>query len=344
MIVWSGSATAASPFINLRRSFNAESLSSSPKKNFVFVVNPMGANGKTGQDWKKLQPYLRLKLGNDYDLSEFFTTGPCQASEITRKAIRDGADAVIAVGGDGTLNEVLNGFFEEGKPVSAYGPETGCSTALGLVPMGTGSDFIRTFGWGSDPCEAVDRIARGKRSKIDVGVVTGCSGGPRYFVNVSAIHLSAKSTFYSSKYKRLGSLCYVFGAFQAFIGHKNLTFRIKVDDDDWEILEKTTTICIGNAKYYGGGIKITPNASPMSGDLQVVIFQNFEWYDFVAKLPKLYVGSHLSEKGVSVKSVQSIEIETMDQSDEIYVECDGDCIGFLPRKFSLLPRSVEMFL
>ncbi|CAA7406786.1 unnamed protein product [Spirodela intermedia] len=316
----------------------------SPKKNFVFVINPKGANGKTGKEWKKIQPYLREMLSRNCNMHELSTTGPFHAAEITRDAIREGADAVIAVGGDGTLNEVVNGFFEAGKPVSLYGPETGRSTALGLIPMGTGSDFIRTFGWRNDPREAIERIAKGTRSRIDVGVVSGGSGEPRYFINVASLHLSGKAAFYASKYKRFGNLCYVFGALRAFYGHRDQNLRIKVDDGDWELFEKITTICIGNAKFYGGGMKITPAASPTSGDLQVVIFQEFKWYDFLFKLHKLYNGSHISERNVFVKSVQGIQVAVEGSIDGVYVESDGEHVGFLPRRFSVMPSSLEMFV
>ncbi|CAA6669814.1 unnamed protein product [Spirodela intermedia] len=282
----------------------------SPKKNFVFVINPKGANGKAGKEWKKIQPYLREMLSRNCNMHELSTTGPFHAVEITRDAIREGADAVIAVGGDGTLNEVVNGFFEAGKPVSLYGPETGRSTALGLIPMGTGSDFIRTFGWRNDPREAIERIAKGTRSRIDVGVVSGGSGEPRYFINVASLHLSGKAAFYASKYKRLET-CVMFWGLRAFYGHRDQNLRIKVDDGDWELFEKITTICIGNAKFY-----------------------EFKWYDFLFKLHKLYNGSHISERNVFVKRIHRWSL----------CRIRWEHVGFLPRRFSVMPSSLEMFV
>ncbi|KAI9182275.1 hypothetical protein LWI28_023804 [Acer negundo] len=117
------------------------------RRDLVFIVNPLGANGKTGKEWKKLLPYLRSRLDTDCNICESFTSGPSHAIDITREAIREGADAVIAVGGDGTLHEVVNGFFWAGRPVTNHDRESAHSTALGLIPLGTGSDFARTFGW-----------------------------------------------------------------------------------------------------------------------------------------------------------------------------------------------------
>ncbi|KAK3194732.1 hypothetical protein Dsin_026042 [Dipteronia sinensis] len=159
------------------------------RRNLVFIVNPLGANGKTGKEWKKLLPYLRSRLDTNCNVCESFTSGPSHAIDITREAIREGADAVIAVGGDGTLHEVVNGFFWAGRPVTNHDRESAHSTALGLIPLGTGSDFARTFGWKNDPHEAIERLAKGIRSRIDVGVISGEGGEAHYFINVADIHL-----------------------------------------------------------------------------------------------------------------------------------------------------------
>ncbi|KAK4418560.1 Sphingoid long-chain bases kinase, mitochondrial [Sesamum alatum] len=313
----------------------------SRRRDIVFVVNPRGANGRTGKEWNKLLPYLRSRLSSDCNICESLTSGPCHAIDITREAIREGADAVIAVGGDGTLHEVVNGFFWGGKPVSSH-DQAVRATALGLIPLGTGSDFARTFGWKNDPHDAIERIAIGGRSHIDVGVISGESGEPHYFINVADIHLSANAGYYAARYKKFGNLCYVIGALQAFLGHHNKDLRIKVDDGDWKVYPQVTTLCIGNGKYFGGGMKITPNAHPSSRNFEVVILQDFKWYDFVLKLLKLYNGTHLLVKNVSSRSACSIEVEEIASSSSVFVQSDGEYLGFLPKKFSILPGAIEM--
>ncbi|XP_050142707.1 sphingoid long-chain bases kinase 2, mitochondrial-like isoform X2 [Malus sylvestris] len=359
------------PDLCVDRSILGSGSSSSGRHDLVFVVNPSslslslslslsfslcfyefcgllkweigaGANGRTGKEWKKLLPYLRSRLGADCNICESLTSGPSHAIDITREAIREGADAVIAVGGDGTLHEVVNGFFWAGKTVTNYDRDATHSTALGLIPLGTGSDFARTFGWKNDPHEAIDRIAKGQRSQIDVGVISGEDGEPHYFANVADIHLSAKAGFYASSYKRFGNLCYVIGSLKAFVGHCNQDLKIKVNEGEWEVYSQVTAVCVGNAKYFGGGMKITPNADPRSGNFEVVILQDFKWYDFILKLHKLYNGMHLTMKNVSSRSVHSIEVEDISGSGSIYVQSDGERLGFLPRKFCVLPSAIEM--
>ncbi|KAL5792339.1 hypothetical protein ACOSP7_000933 [Xanthoceras sorbifolium] len=330
------------PDLSPDRSISRAGAFSPRPRDLVFIVNPQGANGKTGTEWKKLLPYLRSRLGTDCNICESLTSGPSHAIDITREAIREGADAVIAVGGDGTLHEVVNGFFFAGKPVTNHDRESAHSTALGLIPLGTGSDFARTFGWKNDPHEAIERIAKGIRSRIDVGVIRGEGGEAHYFINVADIHLSAKAGYYASRYKKYGNLCYVIGALQGFKGHKNQNLKVKVNEGEWEEYSQVTAICIGNAKYFGGGMKITPNADPCSGNFEVVILQDFKWYDFIMKLHKLYNGTHLSVKNVTSRSVRSIEVGDISGSCSIFVQSDGEHLGFLPRKFCVLPAAIEM--
>uniref|UniRef100_A0A1J3HDP2 Sphingoid long-chain bases kinase 2, mitochondrial n=2 Tax=Noccaea caerulescens TaxID=107243 RepID=A0A1J3HDP2_NOCCA len=332
------SSNLSSDRITIRGGGGAASVSSSHLRDLVFVVNPQGANGRTAKEWKKLLPYLRSRLGKDCNICESLTSGPSDAIDITREAIRNGADAVIAVGGDGTLHEVVNGFFWEGKPVT----EATHSAALGLIPLGTGSDFARTFGWKNDPCEAVERIAKGIRSRVDVGVIDQEGKDLHYFINVADVHLSAKAGFYASKYKKFGNLCYVIGALQGFRGHHNRDMRIRVNGGEWEMYPQVTALCVGNAKYFGGGMKITPNALPGNGNLEVVVLQDFKWYDFIVKLHKLYNGTHLSVNNVSSRSVQSIEVQEISDSGSIYVQSDGEHLGFLPGKFRVLPGAIDM--
>lgn len=319
-------------------------VASTRRRDLVFIVNPKGANGRTGQEWKTLLPYLRSRLGSDCNICESVTSGPRQAIDITREAIREGADAVIAVGGDGTLHEVVNGFFCDGEAVTSRDSSIISTTALGLIPLGTGSDFARTFGWKNDPYEAIDRLAKGNRCCIDIGLIRRGNEESHYFINVADIHLSAKAGYHASRYKKFGKLCYVIGALQAFFSHKNQNLRIKINDGEWEKYPKVTALCIGNAKYFGGGMKITPNAHPSSGTFEMVVLQDFKWYDFILKLHKLYNGTHLSVHNVTSISARNIEVEEIVGSESIFVQSDGEFLGVLPRKFRILPSAIDMIV
>ncbi|XP_037437009.1 sphingoid long-chain bases kinase 2, mitochondrial-like [Triticum dicoccoides] len=329
--------------VSLASDHAAATASSGRRRDYVFVVNPSGANGRTGKQWKQLLPFLHTRLADQCNICECITSGPSHAIDVTREAIKDGADAVIAVGGDGTLHEVVNGFFWKGSPVRALDRGPDHLTALGLIPLGTGSDFARTFGWSNDPRQAIDRIVRGVKSKLDIGMMEGPNGDPHFFINVADIHLSAKAGYFASMYKRFGNLCYVLGALRGFWGHTNRDLRIKVNGGEWRTVDKVTALCVGNAKYFGGGMKITPTVDPFSGDLQVVIIQDFKWYSFLLKLHRLYGGTHLTVNGVSSIRVQSVEVAEVVPNGDVFVQSDGEHFGFLPTKFSVLPGAVDFF-
>ncbi|KAE8650513.1 hypothetical protein Csa_010528 [Cucumis sativus] len=116
----------------------------------------------------------------------------------------------------------------------------------------------------------------------------------------------------------------------------------QVDDGEWELYPQVTALCIGNAKYFGGGMKIVPNVDPSNRSLEVVILQDFKWYDFILNLHKIYNGTYLTVKNVTSRSVRSIEVEEVSCSGSIYVQSDGEHLGFLPRKFHILPAAIEM--
>lgn len=320
-------------------------------RDYVFVVNPAGANGCTGKEWKNLFPKLTARLGKDCNVHEAFTSGPLHAIDIARQAIKDGAFAVVAVGGDGTFHEVVNGFFEDRKPVESKRGANLSRTALGLIPLGTGSDFAKTFSWSNNPIESIERIAKGQRQRIDVGYVKPDQENMcRYFVNVATLHLSAKAGYHASKYKRFGKLCYVLGALEAFMNHKNQDMNIRVDGGDWKQVQQVSAMAVGNAKYFGGGMKITPGANPSSGDFEVVTLQGFKWYDFLLEMPKLYRGTHVLVKNVSTERAHTIEVAEAgygsndSMNSKVFVQTDGEHIGFLPATFSLVPGAIDLLV
>ncbi|MCO5591200.1 hypothetical protein L7F22_045181 [Adiantum nelumboides] len=220
-----------------------------------------------------------------------------------------------------------------------------------LIPLGTGSDFARTFGWSNNPIEAVDRIVKGQRQRIDVGFAKADQGNDgRYFVNVADVHLSAKAGYHAARYKRFGNLCYVIGALQAFTSHKNQDLKIQVDDGEWKQASQVTALAIGNAKYFGGGMKITPRADPSSRDFEMVTLQNFKWFDFLVNLHKLYNGTHTSVKNVFCERVHKVELREValggsePKRKEVFIQADGEHVGFLPATIKIFPEAIDLLV
>ncbi|GJP36363.1 hypothetical protein CLOM_g20877 [Closterium sp. NIES-68] len=357
-------------------------------RTYVFIVNPEGGSGKTLKRWKAMKPLLQRSLGEEVTVREALTEYPFHAAELAREAVEQGADAVVAVGGDGTLHEPVipraalvrqegaeqqrgsegeEQQSEAGRECSdddkPRGTErNGCEgthavsrrPALGVIPLGTGSDFARTFGWRSDDANAaVARIARGHRQAIDVGRVQlrDC-GVDQCFVNVADVHLSARVGRAAVPLKSsFGSLCYAIATLKAFPKHRNLDLSIRIDNGPWQTLPAATMLAIGNANFFGGGMRICPQASPSSGSFNVVTLSGFRLLDFVQRGWRLFAGSHIGVKGVESYSAKLIEIkvaaaegDSKEVSQEVYVQGDGEALGHLPAVFQILPGAIDILV
>src|SRR5262249_32853934 len=148
------------------------------------VVNPNSANGQTAKRWLEISAELHKEIG---EFGHAFTSAPMEAAALASQALRDGYQCVVAVGGDGTVNEVVNGFFENGKAIDP-------NAALGLVPRGTGADFRRTFHWDADLTSAIRRLKGNRTAPLDVGVLEytthGGKSATRHFVNICSFGAS----------------------------------------------------------------------------------------------------------------------------------------------------------
>ncbi|GAQ84398.1 Sphingosine kinase [Klebsormidium nitens] len=318
---------------------------------FLFIINPKGGNGQTLKRWRQLAPELEATF-KDFKVGQALTTGPAHATTLARDACKKGVLGVIAVGGDGTIHEVVNGFFEEdtAKVVSS---RRGKRTALGIVPAGTGSDFIRSFGWKADSRAALARLVRGQRKAIDVGRVTCWDNGKmksRFFINEADLGLTALVGRGVPPWKWLGGLSYSAATVQAFFSHVNTDLRMKVDGGPWQAVPQNTGTIVANAQYFGGGMKIAPKADPADGQLDVLAMSHFRWYDFLRSSPRLFAGTHIDLKGVTALRVKTLEIEAALEGDKVpgrqpfLVQADGEPLGTLPASFSILPGAIDLLV
>src|SRR5438876_9799763 len=217
----------------------------------VFLVNPASGNGATGKRWPGLAARARA-LGLDGKTIE--SSRPGELSELAERAVREGAELVVAVGGDGTLNEVVNGL------VRANG-----GAELATIPVGTGMDFIRTYGIPTRFEDAVQVAREGRVRTIDVGRVSFV-GGKRYFANVSTAGMSgAVARRANGMTKALGGRVTFFYALpREFITWKNTRGTVRLDDGS-EHVGKMHDVIVANGTWHGGAMKLAPDALPDDG-------------------------------------------------------------------------------
>ncbi len=306
----------------------------------LLVVNPRSQNGALGRRWPKLRALAKRHLGS---FEEAFTEGPMDATRIAREGLRDGVDVVVAIGGDGTINEVANGFFENGEAIAP-------NASMGVLPFGTGGDFRRTVCLPKDFEKALQILARHNARTVDVGCLdfTTKEGGTgsRVFVNIASFGMSGEiDEEVNGSSKRLGGrLTFMLGTAKVGMRYKGKRVRIVFDDDEATSLEtEISTVAIANGQFFGGGMQVAPNASVDDGRFDVVAIGAMGTFEGMRKGRHLYSGTHTQFDNVSERRATSVYAEPTDGQDVI-LDVDGEVPGQLPATFRIMPAALSMVL
>ncbi|HVE04952.1 MAG TPA: diacylglycerol kinase family protein [Rhizomicrobium sp.] len=305
------------------------------------VVNPRSGNGRTGREWKSIEH----ALGAVYPaMSVGFTRKRGEATALVRYALREGHQEIVAVGGDGTINEAVNGMFD----ASGTAPQ---DSVFAFVTSGTGGDFRKTFGIEPGTEAAIERLKHGRIRRIDAGRV-GClskTGEPtaRYFVNIASFGLSGVivDSVNRARIAKLfgGSFAFGFHSSLAMVRHRIRTVRIIVDGLEDEIAS-VSTVAVANGQYFGGGMRVAPGAVIDDGRFDVVIMGGAPKGQSLSDLKLIYTGEHIKKPYVRVLQGQHVVVapvaETRGQA--VLIETDGEAAGRLPATFEILPRALNL--
>lgn len=298
------------------------------------VVNPGSAGGETGRKWPELAGKISRVLG---DFGHRFTERPMHAAEIAREAIEQGYECIVAVGGDGTVNEVVNGFFRDGKVVKE-------NVCLGLIPRGTGGDFRKTFGWDGDLASSLARLTTPATRPFDVGRLeyTDPNGKTalRYFANICSFGVSGLVDQEVNKSSKAlgGKLSFLLGSAKAMLKYADRTVRVSFDGGKPE-QTKVTTLSVANGQYFGGGMKVAPNADPSDGVFDVTVWTGYSLVDFVLKTKAIYDGSHTRYPGTRTLRCKRM---TAESDEEVLLDVDGEQPGRLPCAIEILPGAIRL--
>jgi YegS/Rv2252/BmrU family lipid kinase len=303
-------------------------------KRIVFIVNPHAGNGLTGRQWPHIQSIAQDRLGY---FTSYLTARAGDAERIARKKLSEGAELIICVGGDGTLNEVVNGFMDESGPIRN-------DTLLGFVPNGTGCDFIKTVPIPPSIEQSLDTIKEGYTRVIDVGRLWHHNdhGIPviRYFHNVVSFGLGGEVD------KRVNKSSKMFGPFISFIwatvasvllcGKKKM--HIQIDDScGREVI--AWNIAVANGQYHGGGMQVAPDALIDDGLFHITVIGNLSLSEVFRHFPKLYNGRIKDVKDVSILTGKMIRASS---DERVLLDCDGEQPGCLPIVATVIPAALRM--
>ena len=295
------------------------------------ILNPSAASGlalhKVGEIGDALRRYeLRHEI--------VLTRARGHAAELARAARADGADVIAVVGGDGTLNEVVQAYVgDDGEPIAGPG--------LAVIPCGTGGDFRKTLGMSGALDEAVARIRHGTRRAVDLGVlcITGHDGELKThaFVNIASFGIGGQvDAIVNDSPKWLGGKTAFFvGTLRAMASYKNASVRVKVDGTTW-FEGPIFNVAIANGRYFGGGMMIAPHADPSDGRFEVVAIGDLSRGEVIGLTGKIYKGAHLASDGVRVTHGTRIEAEAVHPWATVLADVDGEQPGKLPLRASIL--------
>ena len=269
----------------------------------VFIINPIAGGGRT----KKLIPdidNIMKEKGIEYEI--VVTTKPEEAMDITREKLKEGYMNIIAVGGDGTVNEVAHGIISFGKG------------NLGIIPSGTGNDLARTLNLPFDLNKAIDIILDKYTKKIDIGL-----SNDKVFLNIGSVGFDSEVVKRTNKIKRKvkSRFAYIIALFITIFKFDQMSVEISIDNFSFK--QNILLIAIGNGKYYGGGINILPMADIADGYFNVLVVKNISPLKILVFLPTLINGSHLKQKKyVSTYKAKNVVIKARD--NDLHLNLDGE--------------------
>jgi YegS/Rv2252/BmrU family lipid kinase len=303
----------------------------SPFGRLVVIANPMAGRRHVAAEMPEIERTLQ-SLGLEYRIR--LTDGPGDATRFAREALLEGDRFLVAVGGDGTVHEVVNGMMEGDRTLAP-------DPVLGVVAAGSGCDFIRTFGLPPDSTRAVKHLGGENLYPIDVGKVTftGPNGREetRYFANIAEVGLGGAVVHRANDLPRFfGGSRYFFGFWLTLPRHK--VGRVRVDVDRRSYDGRGVTVVVANCQYFGGGMRISPRSYPGDGALDVLVFKGPKSESFTT-LPKVYKGEHVPHPNVVELKGKQIRV---DGDRPLPVEADGETLGTTPASFEVLPQILSL--
>jgi len=270
------------------------------KPKFFLVINLIAGQGRC----KELYPKIKLELDRrkvDYDLH--FTNEPLEATDVAKMGIEAGFTHIVAMGGDGTVNEVVNGLL-------------GSNAVLGVLPAGTGNDFIRMLGIPANPLEAIDTLLANDTTTIDLG----CVDEDRCFINGLGIGIDAQVARAVLKMERLrGALAYLTAAVQEVFRFEAFPVTVSTPTEELEL--SCLSLGVANGIYAGGGFKLAPRADLRDGMIDVSAVGDYPTVERLVRLPRVRAGKHADWKRVTYRQIPEATIAS---SVKLVAHVDGE--------------------
>jgi diacylglycerol kinase (ATP) len=308
----------------------------------LIIVNPASAAGSTSNAWPRIASDLAAYFG---PFRCAFTEKQGDARLIAREAAAAGDRFIVACGGDGTISEVANGILDSGR-----------DSELGVLPSGTGGDFRRSLDIPSRSADAAAVLRTGCTRRMDVGQITYVNHSEqsetRYFLGVASFGMSGEVVKRVKRDRAAwraalpanwlgGKATFASAMLRTAISFPNRELVVEVDELSPRKL-MVVNLCVANARYFGGGMKIAPDAQVDDGRFDVVCLGDLSSLDILVNAPLLYTGRHLNLQKVKHEHARSVAVSSADPSEVILVEVDGELPGRLPARCKIIPKALRV--
>jgi diacylglycerol kinase (ATP) len=318
--------------------FNMRRIDYKKMKKLYFIVNPKAGNGKARATWSKIERKLK---DQNCSYQAFNTERPGHAKQITKKLLEMSEDrlvTIIVVGGDGTINEVVNGIGNKATRVR-----------IGIIPGGSGNDFSRGFKIPQNPELAFEYLQTEMikdSPDYDLGKIELAGGREHFFINSTGAGFDALISYEAnrSKWKNvlnrfsLGQLIYVIILLKNLFTFKCTTIELSIDGEK-RTFPDSWFVTVSNQPFYGGGMKIAPNAIPNDGKLNVTIVHDLSRMKLLLVFLSVFKGEHVKFKEVHSFLAKEVSIHS---NESIYVHSDGEHIGETPLQITVAHESISI--
>lgn len=299
------------------------------------LFNPASSGGRTGRKKSRILGVLDRYLGLGY--SFHVTERPREATSLAREAIRTGCELIVVIGGDGTIQEAVNGFFADGRPLNP-------SCRLGIINAGTGHGFAQSMGFPSDLESQGAQIADGATRLVDIGRVfySGRNGSSdeRYFVNECQAGIGGEvvKKVHAGNKRLGGTLAFGLATLAAAWTYPNRRMTVSVDGAP-PITGSFLAVVCANGKAMAGGMHLAPAAEVDDGFLDILFMHAQTRFERLRNFPKIYSGSHLGSPKFHCVRGRSVSLMS---TENVAIEADGELLGCLPCRIEVLPSVLQV--